>query len=154
MNTRLQVEHPVTEMVTGVDLVELQLRVASGEELPFTQDDLQLDGHAIEARVYAEDSFGGFLPQAGTATRVRWPERARVDAALESGQVVSTAYDPMLGKVIVHGPNRESARRALVAALDDTAVLGFTTNVGFLRVLAASRRVPRRDHRHGVARPR
>jgi acetyl-CoA/propionyl-CoA carboxylase biotin carboxyl carrier protein len=138
MNTRLQVEHPVTEMVTGVDLVELQLRVASGEELPFSQDDLHLDGHAIEARVYAEDSFGGFLPQAGTATRVRWPERARVDAALESGQVVSTAYDPMLGKVIVHGPNRESARRALVAALDETAILGFTTNVGFLRVLAAS----------------
>ena len=143
MNTRLQVEHPVTEMVVSnkgdsVDLVELQLRVASGEELPFSQDDLHLDGHAIEARVYAEDSFGGFLPQAGTATIVRWPERARVDAALESGQVVSTSYDPMLGKVIVHGPNRESARRALVAALDDTAVLGFTTNVGFLRVLAAS----------------
>jgi acetyl/propionyl-CoA carboxylase alpha subunit len=138
MNTRLQVEHPVTEMVTGLDLVELQLRVAAGEELPFAQADLHLDGHAIEARVYAEDSFGGFLPQAGTATRVRWPARARVDAALESGQVVSTAYDPMLGKVIVHGPDRESARRALVAALDDTAVLGFTTNVGFLRVLAAS----------------
>jgi acetyl-CoA/propionyl-CoA carboxylase biotin carboxyl carrier protein len=138
MNTRLQVEHPVTEMVTGLDLVELQLRVAAGEVLPFAQADLHLDGHAIEARVYAEDSFGGFLPQAGTATRVRWPSRARVDAALESGQVVSTAYDPMLGKVIVHGPDRESARRALVAALDDTAVLGFTTNVGFLRVLAAS----------------
>ncbi len=138
MNTRLQVEHPVTESVTGVDLVALQLRVASGEELPFTQDDLHLDGHSIEARVYAEDSFGGFLPQAGTATLVRWPARARVDAALESGQVVSTAYDPMLGKVIVHGPDRESARRALVTALDETAVLGFTTNVGFLRVLAAS----------------
>ncbi len=90
--------------------------------------------------MYAEDSFDGFLPQAGTATIVRWPSRARVDAALESGQVVSTSYDPMLGKVIVHGPNRESARRALVAALDDTAVLGFTTNVGFLRVLAASDR--------------
>ena len=143
MNTRLQVEHPVTEMAVAikgarVDLVELQLRVASGEELPFAQDDVRLDGHAIEARIYAEDSFGGFLPQAGTAAIVRWPERARVDAALESGQVVSTAYDPMLGKVIVHGPNRESARRALVAALDETAVLGFTTNVGFLRVLAAS----------------
>jgi acetyl-CoA/propionyl-CoA/long-chain acyl-CoA carboxylase, biotin carboxylase, biotin carboxyl carrier protein len=138
MNTRLQVEHPVTEAVTGVDLVELQLRVAGGEELPFAQEDLHLDGHSIEARVYAEDSFGGFLPQAGTATLVRWPARARVDAALESGQVVSTAYDPMLGKVIVHGPDRESARRALVAALDETAVLGFTTNVGFLRVLAAS----------------
>jgi acetyl/propionyl-CoA carboxylase alpha subunit len=156
MNTRLQVEHPVTELAVsinggGLDLVELQLRVAAGEELPFTQDDLHLDGHAIEARVYAEDSFNGFLPQAGTATLVRWPtplveERAqrasrnqvRVDHALESGQVVSTSYDPMLGKVIAHGPDRESARRALVAALDDTAVLGFTTNVGFLRVLAAS----------------
>ena len=151
MNTRLQVEHPVTELVTGVDLVELQLRVASGEELPISQDDLQLNGHAIEARVYAEDSFGGFLPQAGTAVLVRWPfetprssapqgppTQVRVDAALESGQVVSTSYDPMLGKVIAHGRDREEARRRLVAALDDTAVLGFTTNVGFLRVLAAS----------------
>src|SRR4029078_3769760 len=95
-------------------------------------------GHAIEARVYAEDAFHGFLPQAGTASLVRWPARARVDAALESGQVVSTAYDPMLGKVMVHGRARESARRALVDALDDTAILGITTNVGFLRVLAAS----------------
>ena len=144
MNTRLQVEHPVTELVTGVDLVELQLRVASGEELPLAQDDLHLDGHAIEARVYAEDSFAGFLPQAGTATLVRWPHgrpsgsEIRVDHALQSGQVVSTAYDPMLGKIIVHGPDRESARRALRAALDDTAVLGFTTNVGYLRVLVAS----------------
>ncbi len=150
MNTRLQVEHPVTELVTGVDLVELQLRVAAGEELPLTQADLHLDGHAIEARVYAEDSFGGFLPQAGTASLVRWPfemprssapqgsSSVRVDHALESGQVVSTAYDPMLGKIIVHGADRESARRALLAALDDTAVLGFTTNVGFLRVLAAT----------------
>ena len=138
MNTRLQVEHPVTELVTGVDLVALQLRVADGEPLGLTQDDIHLDGHAIEARVYAEDAFHGFLPQAGTASLVRWPARARVDAALESGQVVSSAYDPMLGKVIVHGPDRESARRALVDALDETAILGFTTNVGFLRVLAAS----------------
>ena len=137
MNTRLQVEHPVTELVTGTDLVALQLRVAAGEELPFTQDDLHLDGHAIEARVYAEDPFHDFLPQAGTATRVQWPTGARVDAALESGQVVSTSFDPMLGKVIVHGPDRESARRALVRALDETAILGLTTNVGFLRELAA-----------------
>ncbi len=123
----------------GVDLVELQLRVASGEELPLTQDDLRLDGHAIEARVYAEDSFGGFLPQAGTADAGALARPAsRVDAALESGQVVSTSYDPMLGKVIAHGRDREDARRRLVAALDETAVLGFTTNVGFLRVLAAS----------------
>ncbi len=138
MNTRLQVEHPVTELVTGLDLVQLQLRVAAGEPLPVTQEEVRLEGHAIEARVYAEDPFHGFLPQAGTAILVRWPQRARVDAALESGQVVSTAYDPMLGKIIVHGPDRESARRALVSALDDTAILGLTTNVGFLRALAAS----------------
>ncbi len=138
MNTRLQVEHPVTELVTGRDLVQLQLAVAAGEPLPFTQEEVTLSGHAIEARVYAEDSFHGFLPQAGTASLVRWAGHARVDHALESGQVVSTAYDPMLGKVVVHGPDRESARRALVAALDDTAILGLTTNVGFLRALAAS----------------
>ncbi|MEO6512065.1 MAG: biotin/lipoyl-containing protein, partial [Nocardioides sp.] len=95
------------------------------------------EGHAIEARVYAEDSFGGFLPQAGTASLVKWPTGARVDQALESGQVVSTAYDPMLGKVIAHGPDREAARRALVAALDETVILGLTTNAGFLRALLA-----------------
>ncbi|MGD9962226.1 acetyl/propionyl/methylcrotonyl-CoA carboxylase subunit alpha [Nocardioides sp.] len=164
MNTRLQVEHPVTELVvstsstsgstrstsgstsstsgstssTHLDLVELQLRVAAGEPLPFTQDQLGLEGHAIEARIYAEDSFNGFLPQAGTATYVHWPEGVRVDAALESGQVVSTSYDPMLGKVIARGADREAARRALVAALDDTVILGLTTNTGFLRALVAS----------------
>ncbi len=138
MNTRLQVEHPVTELVTGLDLVELQLMVAAGDELPIDQEDVTLTGHAIEARVYAEDSFGGFLPQAGTASLVRWPTSVRVDHALEPGQVVSTAYDPMLGKVIAHGPDRESARRALIDALDETGVLGLTTNAGFLRVLVAS----------------
>jgi acetyl-CoA/propionyl-CoA carboxylase biotin carboxyl carrier protein len=137
MNARLQVEHPVTERVCGgLDLVEHQLRVAAGE--PLSIGDVELTGHAIEARVYAEDSFGGFLPQAGTATYVQWPEGVRVDQALESGQVVSTSYDPMLGKVIAHGPDRESARQALVAALDDTAILGLTTNAGFLRTLVAS----------------
>jgi len=138
MNTRLQVEHPVTELVTGLDLVELQLRVAMGEALPITQDDVVLNGHAIEARVYAEDAFGGFLPQAGTAELVRWSPRSRNDVALEAGQVVSSSYDPMLGKVIVHGPDREAARRLLISALDGTAILGLTTNVGFLRGLAAS----------------
>jgi 3-methylcrotonyl-CoA carboxylase alpha subunit/acetyl-CoA/propionyl-CoA carboxylase biotin carboxyl carrier protein len=137
MNTRLQVEHPVTELVCGgIDLVEHQLRVAAGE--PLSIGDVALAGHAIEARVYAEDSFGGFLPQAGTATQVHWPTGVRVDQALESGQVVSTAYDPMLGKVIAHGATREEARQALVAALDDTAILGLTTNAGFLRTLVAS----------------
>ncbi len=138
MNTRLQVEHPVTELVTGLDLVQLQLRVAAGEPLPFAQEDLTCTGHAFEARVYAEDAFHGFLPQAGVAESVRWSPRARIDAALESGQVVSTSYDPMLGKVIVHGATREAARQALVTALDDTAILGLTTNLGFLRGLAAS----------------
>jgi 3-methylcrotonyl-CoA carboxylase alpha subunit/acetyl-CoA/propionyl-CoA carboxylase biotin carboxyl carrier protein len=145
MNTRLQVEHPVTEATVSakgkdLDLVELQLRVAAGEPLGMTQDDVRVRGHAIEARVYAEDPFGGFLPQAGTATLVRWPagDGVRVDQALASGQVVSTAYDPMLGKVIAHGPDRESARQALVAALDETAILGLTTNAGFLRALVAS----------------
>ncbi|WP_261820807.1 biotin carboxylase N-terminal domain-containing protein [Nocardioides sp. OK12] len=153
MNTRLQVEHPVTEEVVRVrgervDLVALQLQVATGEPLGLTQDDVTLEGHAIEARVYAEDSFAGFLPQAGTASLVRWPAedgtvtqptgtRVRVDHALVSGQEVSTAYDPMLGKVVVWGADREAARTGLVAALDDTAVLGLTTNTGFLRALAA-----------------
>ena len=143
MNTRLQVEHPVTEGVvrvagSPVDLVDLQLRVAAGERLPFGQQDVSCEGHAMEARVYAEDAFGGFLPQAGRAEVVRWTARARVDASLESGAEVSTAYDPMLGKVVSAGPNREAARLALVAALDDCAVLGLTTNLGFLRALAAS----------------
>ena len=139
MNTRLQVEHPVTEAICGgVDLVEHQLRIAAGEPLAFGQDDLRIDGHAMEARIYAEDAFGGFLPQAGTASIVRWSPHARNDHALEDRQMVSTSFDPMLGKVVVHGPDRESARRALVAALDDTSILGLTTNTGFLRALAAS----------------
>jgi acetyl-CoA/propionyl-CoA carboxylase, biotin carboxylase, biotin carboxyl carrier protein len=143
MNTRLQVEHPVTEAVVTVageplDLVDLQLRVAAGEPLPFGQQDVRCSGHAVEARVYAEDAFAGFLPQAGTASLVRWSPRARVDAALETGSHVGTAYDPMLGKVIASGPTREAARRSLVAALDDTAILGLTTNLGFLRALASS----------------
>ena len=157
MNTRLQVEHPVTELVCGgIDLVEEQLRVTAGAPLSLRQEDLAIHGHAIEARVYAEDSFGGFLPQAGTASLVRWPEdgerRAsggarvernaaqliRVDHALESNQAISTSYDPMLGKVIAHGPDRESARQALLHALDETAILGLTTNAGFLRALVAS----------------
>ncbi|UFN43063.1 ATP-binding protein [Nocardioides okcheonensis] len=157
MNTRLQVEHPVTEEVTRVrgervDLVELQLRVATGEPLRIAQDDVTLEGHAIEARVYAEDSFHGFLPQAGRTSIVRWPHSlveegaqrlsrdplVRVDHALEPGQEVSTSYDPMLGKVIAWGADREAARHALVGALEETAVLGITTNTGFLRVLAES----------------
>jgi acetyl-CoA/propionyl-CoA carboxylase, biotin carboxylase, biotin carboxyl carrier protein len=138
MNTRLQVEHPVTEMVCGLDLVALQIRIAAGEPLPFAQHDIRAEGHAIEARVYAEDPAAGFLPQAGRATFVRWSPRARVDAALEAGQEVGTFYDPMLGKVVAHGATREAARRGLVAALDDTAIFGVTTNLGFVRDLVAS----------------
>ena len=138
MNTRLQVEHPVTEAITGIDLVQWQFAVAAGEELPRTQSHIHQQGHAIEVRVYAENPYAGFLPQAGRAADVSWPERARVDAAFERGQEVSTAYDPMLAKVIVHGKDREDARAAMVRALDGTAVFGVTTNTGFLRRLVAS----------------
>jgi 3-methylcrotonyl-CoA carboxylase alpha subunit/acetyl-CoA/propionyl-CoA carboxylase biotin carboxyl carrier protein len=138
VNTRLQVEHPVTEAITGIDLVAAQLAIAQGEALPFTQEDITVRGHAMEVRVYAEDPDSGFLPQAGRAEVVRWPAHARVDAALVGGQEVSTHYDPMLGKVIVFGANREAARQLLLSALDDTAVVGLTTNLGFLRDLAAS----------------
>ncbi|WP_369373852.1 biotin carboxylase N-terminal domain-containing protein [Promicromonospora sp. Populi] len=147
MNTRLQVEHPVTEEVVTVhgeriDLVEQQLRVAAGEELGFAQDDVAVVGHAIEARIYAEDAFGGFLPQAGTATSVRWPgsgsTTVRVEAGIEDGSVVPAAYDPMIGKVIARGADREAARNALVDALDATAIGGLVTNTGFVRALADS----------------
>lgn len=137
MNPRLQVEHPVTEMVTGRDLVELQLRIAAGEPLPFAQEDVRLDGHAIEVRVYAEDPRAGFLPTGGPVTRVVHPSGAgvRVDTALEDGLVVSTDYDPMLAKLIAWGPDREEARRRLVRAIDGTAIFGFETNLTFLRLL-------------------
>jgi 3-methylcrotonyl-CoA carboxylase alpha subunit/acetyl-CoA/propionyl-CoA carboxylase biotin carboxyl carrier protein len=138
MNTRLQVEHTVTEAITGLDLVELQLRLAGGEAIPFTQDEVTVNGHAIEARVYAEDAEHGFLPQAGCAALVRWPGRVRVDTALEAGQEVGTSYDPMLAKLVAHGPSRETAVRRLVDALDSTAIFGLTTNVGFLHRLVAS----------------
>ena len=145
MNTRLQVEHPVTEEVVRVrdervDLVELQLRVATGEPLGIAQGDITLEGHAIEARVYAEDSFNGFLPQAGRTSIVRWAsgDGVRVDHALEPEQEVSTSYDPMLGKVIAWAPTRDEAIGVLAGALGETAILGVTTNTGFLRALVSS----------------
>jgi acetyl-CoA/propionyl-CoA carboxylase biotin carboxyl carrier protein len=139
MNTRLQVEHPVTECVTGLDLVELQVRVAAGERLPIEQGDVTLDGHAIEARVYAEDPARGFLPQAGTVLGLAEPEGpgVRVDSSLAVGSVVGTDYDPMLAKVIAWGPDRDTARARLVGALGHSAVLGVTTNTPFLRALLA-----------------
>ncbi|MEW1835340.1 acetyl/propionyl/methylcrotonyl-CoA carboxylase subunit alpha [Microbacterium sp. NPDC079995] len=137
MNTRLQVEHPVTEEVTGVDLVAAQLRIAAGEQLWFAQDDVRLTGHSIEARVYAEDPASGFLPTGGRVLRVAHPAGPgiRVDSALADGLEVSLDYDPMLAKVIATGATRDEARRRLVAALGETAVLGFETNVPFLRAL-------------------
>ncbi len=140
MNTRLQVEHPVTELVTGLDLVELQIRIAAGERMPLRQEEVTSRGHAIEVRVYAEDAEHGFLPQAGRAGVVRWPrgEGVRVDAALRSFDEVSPWYDPMIGKVTSHGPDRESARQAILGALAETRIDGLTTNLAFLATLLGS----------------
>ena len=132
MNTRLQVEHPVTEMVTGLDLVELQLRVAQGEVLPFVQDDVELRGHAIEARLYAEDPAHEFLPQTGTLEVWRTAPGVRVDTGVAAGTRVTPYYDPMLAKVIAHGATREEARTRLIAALRETCALGVVTNRDFL----------------------
>ncbi|MEV4680161.1 acetyl-CoA carboxylase biotin carboxylase subunit [Streptomyces kurssanovii] len=139
MNTRLQVEHPVTELVTGLDLVEWQLRVAAGERLTFTQDDITLTGHAIEARICAEDPSRGFLPSGGTVLRLLEPqgEGVRTDSGLSEGSEVGSLYDPMLSKVIAYGPDRPTALRKLRAALADTVTLGVPTNAGFLRRLLA-----------------
>ncbi len=137
MNTRLQVEHPVTELITGIDLVRAQLNVAATGTLPFAQDQVRRHGHAIEARLYAEDAARNFLPQAGVARRVRWPEGpfVRVDRGVDSGDAVTVHYDPMLAKLIAFGPTREAARMRLLGALDATLVHGVVTNLPFLRAL-------------------
>ena len=139
MNTRLQVEHPVTELVTGVDLVEQQLRVAAGEPLAFAQEQVRLEGHAIEARVYAETPHRGFLPSTGPVVAWRAPEGegVRVDAGVREGQQITAYYDPMIAKVITYGTDRAQALERLDRALADTVVLGVDTNIAFLRRLIA-----------------
>jgi 3-methylcrotonyl-CoA carboxylase alpha subunit len=138
MNTRLQVEHPVTEEITGQDLVEWQLRVASGEKLPLRQEELKINGHAIEARLYAEDPSTGFLPSTGTITHFGLnespddPEPVRVDAAVDRGSDVTPYYDPMIAKLIVHRDTRGDAIRRLRAACEDVAIWPVKTNAGFL----------------------
>ncbi|RSN65714.1 acetyl/propionyl-CoA carboxylase subunit alpha [Amycolatopsis sp. WAC 04182] len=139
MNTRLQVEHPVTELVTGLDLVEWQVKIAAGDVLTVSQDDVRLDGHAVEARVYAEDPARGFIPTGGTVLVVHEPsgEGVRVDSWMSEGAVIGSNYDPMLAKVIAWGPDRAAALHRLDLALADTALLGVGTNVAFLRGLLA-----------------
>lgn len=139
MNTRLQVEHPVTEMITGLDLVEWQLRVAAGERLPLTQEALCLDGHAIEARIYAENPDKGFLPSIGTLAYLALPPHTafangdiRVDGGVRMGDTITPFYDPMIAKLIVRGADREHARARMVQALAQTQAVGVQTNVAFL----------------------
>jgi acetyl/propionyl-CoA carboxylase alpha subunit len=149
MNTRLQVEHPVTEQVTGLDLVQWQLDVAAGLPLPLAQEEITCTGHAVEVRVYAEDPYTGFLPQAGHVLDARWggadlpptarhPRRADVHAAIEGEAVVSSAYDPMLAKLVAHGPDRDAAIDALLEVVDGSAVEGIETNLGWVRRLVDS----------------
>jgi len=139
MNTRLQVEHPVTEMITGQDLVEWQLRVAAGERLPLVQDDLAISGHAIEARIYAEDPARNFLPATGQLHHLHFPvedESTRIETGVHEGDEVSIYYDPMIAKLVVHGEDRAAAVSRLKAALGEVRAVGVTTNAPFLRAVA------------------
>ena len=137
MNTRLQVEHPVTEAILGLDLVELQLRIAAGEAIPFVQDDLRIDGHAIEVRVYAENPKRNFLPSSGKLHRVDWPDGVRVDTGVETGSDVPMHYDAMMAKIIAHAPDRPTAIAALRQALLRTEIVGVEHNVGYLANILA-----------------
>ena len=133
MNTRLQVEHPVTEEITGLDLVEWQIRVARGERLPKLQDELSINGHAIEVRVYAEDTLGGFTPDIGTLDRYRIPSgrHIRVDDAFEEGMEIPIYYDPMIAKLVVWGKTREEAIDRCIAAIDNYQISGVKTTLDF-----------------------
>lgn len=148
MNTRLQVEHPVTEEITGLDLVAAQLRIADGERLWLSQDDVRFEGHAIEVRVNAEDPSADFMPSPGTATTLSWPqgEGVRVDSGIAQGGVVAPFYDSMLAKVIVHADDREQALAALRTALETTAIDGVRTTIPLLAHLAASPEFAAVDH--------
>ncbi|RUX93271.1 acetyl/propionyl/methylcrotonyl-CoA carboxylase subunit alpha [Mesorhizobium sp. M7D.F.Ca.US.004.01.2.1] len=143
MNTRLQVEHPVTEMVTGTDLVEWQLRIASGEKLPKMQSEIALAGHAFEARIYAEDAAKGFLPATGTLHHLKFPDATpegatmRIETGVRAGDAISPYYDPMIAKLVVHAKDRQAALDALGAALSRTEIAGSTVNTAFLAALAA-----------------
>lgn len=137
VNTRLQVEHPVTECVTGLDLVEWQLRVASGEPLPLPQDSIRCHGHAVECRIYAEDPSDGFKPAPGSVDEVRWPSGIRVEAGVARGGAVPPYYDPMVAKLVAHADTREEALDRLRNGLGETVLLGLTTNIGYLRRVLA-----------------
>jgi propionyl-CoA carboxylase alpha chain len=135
MNTRLQVEHPVTEAITGLDLVRLQIMVAEGQTLPFGQEDVVIRGHAIEVRVYAEDPANGFLPDIGTLKSYRRPQGPgiRVDDGFELGMSIPFYYDPMIAKLVAHAHNREAAIARMVRAIDEYEVTGIETTLGFCR---------------------
>ena len=132
MNTRLQVEHPVTEAITGLDLVEWQIRVARGEKLPKRQEELSISGHAVEARIYAEDAAKGFLPAVGTIGHLHFAEGMRVDTGVAEGDTITPFYDPMIAKAIVHAPTRAEALAQLAGGLSRTEIAGTVTNIGFL----------------------
>jgi 3-methylcrotonyl-CoA carboxylase alpha subunit len=138
MNTRLQVEHPVTEEITGLDLVGWQFRIAAGERLPLAQSEVRFEGHAVEARVYAEDPENGFLPSTGKIVGLELPGAIRVESGVEAGGEVSPFYDPMIAKLVVHSATREAALDRMTGALDATVIAGVRNNVGFLRALCAS----------------
>lgn len=148
MNTRLQVEHPVTEFVTGIDIVAEQLRIAEGRGLSVTQDEVAFDGHAIEVRINAEDPAHNFMPSPGTITALRWPdgEGVRIDSGFIEGGVVAPFYDSMLAKLIVHAPDRDQAIAKMERALDDTEIDGVKTTVPLLRALIAREEFAAVDH--------
>jgi acetyl-CoA/propionyl-CoA carboxylase biotin carboxyl carrier protein len=150
MNTRLQVEHPVTEMVTGLDLVELQLLIAAGEPLPITQSDVRVSGHAVEARVYAEDGNHNFMPSSGRLVQYSVPDNVRVDSGVRQGDVIGTNYDPLLFKVIAHADTRSEAFMRMDTALHNCVVLGVANNISVLRALVQDSQVRSADLNTGL----